>query len=192
MEDLRPPDSAGAGGWNTEALDQIMPQVYTELKRLAAYHLKNEKPNHTLSPTAIVHEVYLVLRKQHSLDMHERKYFLQLASSMMRRILVNYAKYRKRQKRGQGISEVPFSEIPEITLIQFEEEKVDVIALEEVLKRLELKDLRMGRIVELRFYGGMTFEEIAELLEISSRTAIRDWHFARTWLYKNLNGGGTK
>ncbi len=191
MDDLCLPNSNGKGElvWNTDALDQLLPQVYAELKRLAAYHLKNEKPNHTLSPTAVVHEVYLLLRKQHSLGVNDRNYFLQIASSMMRRILVNYAKYRKRIKRGNGISEIPLLEIQEITLVQFEENQVDVIELEEALKKLEKRDVRKAKIVELHFYGGLNFEEIADLLKVSNRTVMRDWRFARTWLYKQLNGG---
>lgn len=172
--------------WNTDALDELMPQVYTELKRLAGHHLKNERTNHTLSPTAVVHEVYILLRAQHSIDLNDRVYFLSLASTMMRRVLVNYAKNRKRKKRGEGIPKVSIDSIKEITLVQFEDNQVDFIELENALNQLTKRNKRQERIVELRFFGGLKNEEIAELMGISERTVIRDWKFAKTWLYKKL------
>ena len=169
-------------------VDHLVPLIYSELKRLAAYHLKNERPNHTLSPTELVHEVFLVLRKQHSLDFQDRKYVLTIASSIMRRVLVNYAKYRKRKKRGEGKEEVHLDDVGDITFVTFERSTIDVIVLEDALNRLAKLDPRQVRIVELRFYGGLTFDEIAEVLGISLRTVMREWKFARTWLYKEIAG----
>ncbi len=102
-------------------LDKLVPEVYAELKRLAAYHLHNERPNHTLRPTELVHEVYLLLHRQHSLDLNDRVYFLSVASSIMRRVLVNYAKHRKRKKRGEGRENLPLNALDEKTLIDFEQ-----------------------------------------------------------------------
>lgn len=165
-------------------LDNLIPEVYSELKRLAAYHLKSERPNHTLRPTELVHEVYLRLIKQHSLDLNDRARFVSLASTLMRRVLVNYANSRNRQKRGEGKEKVSLDEIEEKTLIDIEQNQVDVIALEEALTELEKRDRRQVKIVELYFFGGLTFQEIAGVLSISQRSVMRDWEFARAWLYK--------
>jgi len=171
-------------------LDKLVPEVYAELKRLAAYHLHNERPNHTLRPTELVHEVYLLLHKQHSLDVNDRVYFLSIASSIMRRVLVNYALRRKRKKRGEGRENLPLDALDENTLIDFEQNEVDVIALEEVLIELAKRDAQAVKVIELHFYGGLTFEEIARLLDVSLSTVMREWRFARNWLYRNLYGNG--
>jgi len=176
------------GEFGGKDLDNLIPEVYAELKRLAAYHLQNERPNHTLRPTELVHEVYLLLHKQHSLNLDDRDYFLSVASSIMRRVLVNYAVRRRRKKRGDGRENVPLDEIEIRTLIGFEQNEIDVIALEKVLLELGRRDARAVKIVEMHFYGGLTFEEIARLLKISLSTVMREWRFARNWLYQNLNG----
>ena len=176
------------GEFGGKDLDNLIPEVYAELKRLAAYHLQNERPNHTLRPTELVHEVYLLLHKQHSLNLDDRDYFLSVASSIMRRVLVNYAVRRRRKKRGDGRENVPLDEIEIRTLIGFEQNEIDVIALEKVLLELGRRDARAVKIVEMHFYGGLTFEEIARLLKISLSTVMREWRFARTWLFQNLNG----
>lgn len=173
--------------FDPEKLNEIVSKAYTELKRLAAYHLHNERPNHTLRPTELVHEVYLLLRKQHSLDLSDRVYFVSVASSIMRRVLVNYAKHRKRIKRGEGKEIFSLNEIKEKTLIGFEQIEVDVIALERALLELAKRDARAVKIVELHFYGGLDFEEIARVLDVSRSTVMREWRFARNWLYRNLN-----
>lgn len=169
-------------------LDKLIPEVYSELRRLAAYHLQNERPNHTLRPTELVHEAYLLLCKQHSLDVDDRVYFLYLASTTMRRVLVNHAKRRKRIKRRGGTENIPLDELSGKTLIGFEEDKVDVIALEKVLIKLAKGDAQAVKIIELYFYGGLTFDEIAQVLAVSLRTVMREWRFAKTWLYRELNG----
>lgn len=176
--------------FDAERLNELVSKVYTEMKRLAAYHLQNERPNHTLRPTELVHEVYVLLRKQHSLEFQDRVYFLSFASSIMRRVLVNYAKRRKRIKRGEGKENVLLDEIREKTLVEFGQTQVDVIALERVLLELAERDARAVKIVEMRFYGGLTFEEIACVLEISLSTVMREWRFARNWLFRNLSGSG--
>lgn len=167
-------------------LDKLVPEIYAELKRLAAYHLKSERPNHTLRPTELVHEVYLQLVNQHSLDLQDRVHFVSLASTMMRRVLVNYAKNRNRKKRGAGKENLPLEDVNEKTLIDVEQNQIDVIALEESLIELAKRDERQVKIVELHFYGGLTFEEISRVLEISPRSVMREWKFARSWLYRHL------
>ncbi len=175
---------------NGKDLDKLIPEVYAELKRLAAYHLHNERSNHTLRPTELVHEVYMLLHKQHSLDLNDRVYFLSIASTIMRRVLVNYAKWRRRKKRGEGKENIPLNALDEKTLIGFEQSEVDVIALEEVLVELANRDAQAVKIIELHFYGGLTFEEIARLLDVSLSTVMREWRFARNWLYRNLYENG--
>lgn len=173
-----------------DELDKLVCDVYSELKRLAAYHLHGERPNHTLRPTELVHEVYFILRNQHSLDLEDRSCFLSIASQIMRRVLVNYAIQRKRLKRGGDKEKIPFGLLDELTLIDFEKNQTDVLALEEALLTLKKRDPRQVRIVELYFYGGLTFQEIAEFLNISLRTVMREWKFARTWLFRQLHGEG--
>jgi RNA polymerase sigma factor (TIGR02999 family) len=180
-------EAALSGAFDAERLNAFITKVYTELRRLAAYHLQNERPNHTLRPTELVHEVYLLLRRQHSLDIDDRVYFLSIASSIMRRVLVNYAKHRKRLKRGEGKEDVPLDRIEEKTIIGFDKSEVDVIALERVLLELAERDARAVKIVEMHFYGGLTFEEIARILNVSLSTVMREWRFARNWLYRNLD-----
>lgn len=174
--------------FNKAALDDLLPQVYAELKRLAAFHLKNERPDHTLRPTALVHEVYLQLLKQHSLNFQDRAYFLSIASTMMRRILVNYAKHRGRKKRGAGNADVALITLNEKTFIEFKQDIFDLLELERALNELVRYDARQVKIIELYFYGGLTYAEIAEVLGISLRTVMREWRFAKTWLYRKLNG----
>ncbi len=172
--------------WNTDSLDKLLPRVYSELRRLAAYHLRNERANHTLTPTEIVHEVYMLLRKQHSLDLRDRKYFFAIASSIIRRLLVNYARSRKRMKRGGGKLVELTEDIKDVTLVEFEKKTIDIIALERALVKLGNRDEQLVRIVELRYFGGLTGEETAELLEISKSTVDRHWVFAKNWLYREL------
>ena len=174
-----------------EELNELVPKVYAELKRLAAYHMQNDRPNHTLRPTELVHEVYLLLHKQYSLDLNDRVYFLSIASSIMRRVLINYAIHRRRKKRGEGMENIPLDEIEEKTLIGFEQSEIDVIALEKALVELTRRDAQAVKIIEMHFYGGLTFEEIARLLGVSLSTAMREWRFARNWLYRNLNASGS-
>ena len=172
------------GRHDKRALDQMLPVVYEELHRLAVHYLSREGTGHTLQPTALVHEAYLRLVDQRRVDWRNRAQFLGVAASMMRRILVNNARERAAQKRGGGREQVTLS------LVESPSGRPDVelIALEDALKRLSQLDPRKGRVVELKFFGGLTIEEIAELLQISGATVEREWAFARAWLYDAIEG----
>lgn len=167
-------------------LDKLIPEIYAELKRLAAYYLRSERPNHTLQPTELVHEVYLQMLKQHSVDLDNRQQFIGLASLLMRRVLVDYAKSRNSLKRNSGKEKVSFDDIENKTIIEIEQNQIELLALDEVLNDLEKRDVRQVKIVEMHFFGGLTFQEIADILGISLRSVMRDWDFARSWLYRQL------
>ena len=166
------------------ALDQMLPAVYSELRRLAVHYLSQEPVGHTLQPTALVHEAYLRLIDQRQVDWRNRAQFLGLAGNMMRRILVNHARDRAAQKRGGGAAAVSLS------LVEAPAGRPDVelIALEDALQRLAALDERKSKVVELKFFGGLTIEEIAEVLQISGATVEREWAFARAWLYEAIEG----
>jgi len=168
----------------TAAPDQLLPIIYAELRRLAASYLRRERPGHTLQPTALVHEAYVRLLDQRKVDWSNRAQFMGLAAVMMRRILVNHARDRVAQKRGGGAEHVPLTLVGEgIGAVE-----VNVLDLHEALERLNQTDARKGRIVELKFFGGLTTEEIADMLGISAATVERDWKFARAWLYGAISG----
>ena len=175
--DRRPGDKQG--------LDQLLPAVYDELHRLAARHLGREATGHTLQPTELVNEVYLRLVDQRRVDWRNRAQFLGLAANMMRRVLVNHARDRGAQKRGGNGQQISLS------LLESPHGRpdVDLIALEEAMHRLAALDDRKSRVVELKFFGGLTTEEIGEVLRISGATVEREWAFARAWLYDALDGG---
>jgi len=167
-----------------EALDRVLPLVYGELRRLAAGYLSREGVGHTLQPTALVHEAYLRLVDQRQVDWRNRAQFLGIAASMMRRILVNHARDRVAAKRGGDAERVSLSlvETPSGGA------DVDLIALEDALGRLAALDARKAQVVELKFFGGLTVEEIAEVLQVSGATVEREWSFARAWLYDAIEG----
>jgi RNA polymerase sigma-70 factor, ECF subfamily len=171
------------------ALDSMLPVVYQELHRLAVRYLSREDPGHTLQPTALVHEAYLRLIDQRRVDWRNRAQFIGLAAGMMRRILVNHARDRSARKRGgANIQQVSLS------LVEAPSGRPDVelIALEDALERLARLDPRKAQVVELKFYGGLTIAEIAEVAQISEATVEREWSFARAWLYDAIEGtGGT-
>jgi RNA polymerase sigma-70 factor, ECF subfamily len=169
-------------------LDQIMPLVYRELRRLAQAHLRRERPDHTLQPTALVHEVYLRLAAQHRIDGTAGPIFLALASRMMRRILVDYATRRNAQKRVAGLKRVPLEDQLQVT----GHKTVDVIDLDRALTRLSQIDSRQGQMVELRFFGGLTIEETATVLDVSTPTVEREWATARLWLARRLDQGSAR
>jgi RNA polymerase sigma-70 factor, ECF subfamily len=175
------------GGSDRGALDQMLPVVYSELRRLAVHYLSHEPVGHTLQPTALVHEAYLRLIDQRQADWRNRAQFLGLAAGMMRRILVNHARDRRARKRGGGAERVSLS------LIEAPSGRPDVelIALEDALERLAALDQRKSRVVELKFFGGLTIEEIAEVLQVSRATVEREWSFARAWLYDAIGGEDT-
>ena len=163
------------------ALGRLIPIVYKELRRLAAHHMKQERPSHTLQATALVHEAFLRLAGQKQPDWRDRVHFLAVASQVMRNLLVDHARARRRVKRGGGC-ELQLDEA--LTLAAFESE--EVLALEEALERLSRIDPRQERIVELRYFGGLSVEEVATVLGISARTVKREWQMARAWLYAEV------
>lgn len=172
-----------AGNGDERALDGMLPQVYDELRRLARHYVSRERPGHTLQPTALVHEVYMRLIDQRRVDWRNRAQFLGLAANMMRRILVNHARDRAAGKRGGQARKVSLS-LAEPT----PGPAVDVMALHVALDRLAAIDARKARVVELKFFGGLTTEEIGGVLEVSVATVEREWSFARAWLYDQVEG----
>ena len=174
------------GAGDRQALDQMLPLVYEELHRLAALYLSRERPDHTLQPTALVNEAYLRLINQRSVDWRNRAQFLGVAASLMRRILVNHARDRAAGKRAGSQERVSLS-LVELSSSAAAPD-VDLIALEDALDRLAVLDARKARVVELRFFGGLSMDEIAEVLEISRATVEREWSFARAWLYDAIEG----
>lgn len=162
-------------------IDAVMPALYTELRRLAQACLARERPDHTLQPTALVHEAYLRLASQYNLDWSCKAQVMGLAATMMRRILVNYSQTRSALKRDGGIR-VPLDE----ALEQIEGGDLDVQQIDSALSRLGEVDPRQERIVELRFFSGLTVEETASTLELSPATVKREWRTARLWLLREL------
>jgi RNA polymerase sigma factor (TIGR02999 family) len=168
------------------ALEQLTPLVYSELHRLAHRYLGRERKGHTLQTTALVHEAYLRLIDQKEVRWQNRAHFFAIAAQMMRRILVDYARSRNVAKRGGGTQQVSLDEAMEVS----DERAADVIALDEALKSLSDLDQRKSRIIELRFFGGLSIEETAEVLGVSPGTVMRDWTFAKAWLQREINRGG--
>lgn len=160
------------------ALDVLLPLVYDELKRVASRQLANERPNHTLQATALVHEAYLRLIEQHSVDWRNRAHFFSIAAEMMRRILVNYAINRQAKKRGEGETLLSIDEVLSFP----NKQNLDLVLLDESLNKLSELDELQARIVEMRFFAGLTIEEIAAVLSISESTVKREWRSAKAWL----------
>ena len=166
-----------------EAADSLMPFVYDELRRQARGYLRRERGNHTLQTTGLVHEAFLRLVDQRDVTWQNRAHFFGIASQMMRRILVNYAVSRSRSKRGGGVIQITLDEtIPG----QSNENDEQLIALDQALTRLEQLDDRQARIVEMRYFTGLSIEETAEVLSISPATVKREWTMARAWLRSEL------
>jgi RNA polymerase sigma-70 factor (ECF subfamily) len=165
------------------SLDELIPIVYDELRRLARHYLKNERAGHSLQPTALVHEVYLRLIGQKNVQWKNRAHFFSVAAQMMRRILIDHAKGLQRNKRGAGAIKLSLDEV----IILSDGDAPDMIALDEALTKLSIIDARKSRVVELRYFGGMSVEETAEILGISHKTVMREWAMARAWLYRELS-----
>jgi RNA polymerase sigma factor (TIGR02999 family) len=165
-----------------EAFDRLYEHVYDTLRQIAHDRLRRHRPGDTLGTTALVHEAYLKLIDQNRAGLRDRGHFLALASRAMRFILVDYARTRTRQKRGGGLPDVPLDAVQ----IAADERAEHLLALADGLEALSGVSTRLGQIVELRFFGGLTFEEIAEALEISVPTAKRDWARARSWLLRAM------
>lgn len=171
------------------ALDTLLPLVYDELHRQAHRYLRGERRgSHTLQTTALINEAYLRLIGQKSVEWQNRAHFFALAANMMRRILVDYAKTRHRAKRGGNDKDLPLENALTVAAETTSEAvKIDLIALDSALDRLAAKDERLARIVELRYFSGLTVEETAKVLKISEMTVKRDWNVARAWLHKEIN-----
>jgi RNA polymerase sigma-70 factor, ECF subfamily len=168
---------------NEEALHHLVPLVYEELRRMASEHLRSAGPGQTMLTTDLVHESFLKLIGSRNLSWQNRLHFFSIAATSMRQIIVDHARARHAGKRGGNSVRIPLAD-----WLPSDDQSLDDIAeLDEALCALEKTDARSARIVELRFFGGLTNEEIAELLNLSARTVIRDWEFARAWLYRFLN-----
>lgn len=173
----------GWGKGDKEALDRLLPIVYDELRRQAARYLRKERVGHTLQTTALIHEAYLRLIDQRNVHWQNRAHFFGIAGQLMRRILVDHARTKKRLKRGGSDVRVSLTE----ATATLKGQDLDVVALDEALTRLEQIDAQQGKIVELRFFSGLTVEETAEALGISTGTVKRDWSMARAWLHREIS-----
>jgi RNA polymerase sigma factor (TIGR02999 family) len=166
------------------ALDELIPLVYQELRRIAARARRRERAHDTLQTTALVHEAYLRLVDQRNVHWQNRAHFFAVAAQAMRRLLVDRARRRRAAKRGAGAEVVSLTEIPDLPAVA----RLDVLALDEALTRLAELDPRQSRIVELLCYGGLTVDETAEVLRVSERTVHREWAVAKAWLYRVMQG----
>jgi RNA polymerase sigma-70 factor (ECF subfamily) len=169
-----------AGG-HQDAASELIPVIYQELHRLAARHLRHERPDHTLQPTALVNEAYIKLVAQRN-DWQSRAHFVAVASNLMRRILVDYARRNLRAKRGAGNAKMSLDEV----FLVAPDRPDKMLVLDESLTRLEKMDGRQARIIELRYFGGLTVDEVAKILDLSPTTVRREWTSAKAWLYGEL------
>jgi RNA polymerase sigma factor (TIGR02999 family) len=165
-----------------DALDRLLPEIYGELRRLAASYLRRERLDHTLQPTALVHEAFLRLVDQRAVRWQNRAHFFGIAAQAMRRILVDHARGRVAGKRGAGERPLPIDD----AIVFAEMPSAEILALDDALTRLAAVDPRQSRVVELRFFGGLTMEETAEVMGISPATVGREWTVAKAWLYAEL------
>ena len=170
-----------------EALDDLMPIVYADLRRVAAGYMRHEAAGHALQPTALVHETYVRLVDQKQVKWRNRAHFFGVAAGMMRRILVDQARRRRAEKRGGGWERVTLAGVEAAA---DSHKEIDVLALDEALERLAEFDPQQERIVELRYFGGLTIEETAEVVGISAATVVREWTIAKAWLRADLTRSG--
>ena len=170
------------GKGNREAESKLIPLVYNELRRMADRYMRREREDHTLQTTALVHEAYFKLVEQHSVNWQSRAHFFGIAAQVMRRVLIDHARGHVRDKRGGGQQNVPLDE----ALIYSPERSSAFIELDRALDHLAALDARQAKIVELRFFGGLTVEEVADILAISPKTVKRDWSVAKAWLHGEL------
>jgi len=168
---------------NKTALDRLMPLVDRELHRLARHYMQQERPGHTLQTTALVNEAYLKLIDQRQVHWKNRAHFFALCAQLMRRILVDHARRRKYAKRGGDARRISLDEVIAVSPAR----SADLIALDDALQQLAAIDARKGKVVEMRFFGGLSVEETAEALGVSPLTVKRDWKMAKAWLYNSLN-----
>ncbi len=172
------------GAGDEEALQKLTPLVYRELHRAARHYMAGERSGHTLQATALINEVYLRLIDARHMDWQNRAHFLAVCAQLMRRILTDFARSRRYQKRGGGAAPMPLDE----ALVVGSQPDSNLVALDDALKRLTLVDERKGRVVELRFFGGLDVKETAEVLKVSNETVMRDWKLAKVWLLRDLSG----
>jgi RNA polymerase sigma factor (TIGR02999 family) len=173
-------------GGDKAALEELMPLVYGELKRLAGSYLRRERQDHTLQSAALVNEAYMRLVDQSQVRWQNKSHFFGIAAQMMRRILVDHARGHKAAKRGAGMELLELNE----AVAQAQKQSIDLLGLDEALKTLEKMDAQQSRIIELRFFGGLSIEETAEVLKISPATVKRDFAAARAWLYRAVTTRG--
>ena len=173
----------GSGQGDKDALDKLMPVVYDELRRQAARYLRREQAGHTLQTTALIHEAYVRLVDQRNVQWQNRAHFFGIAAQMMRRILVDHARGKRRAKRGGSDVKVSLAD----ATIPVKERDLDVVALDEALTRLAQIDEQQSRVVELRFFSGLTVEETAQVMGISPATVKRDWSMAKAWLHREIS-----
>ena len=174
------------GEWrhgDAAAMDRLMPLVYAELKEIAGRYFRRENPGHTLQPTAVVHEAFVRLMQQTSVDYESRAHFLAMAATMMRRVLIDHAKVARAQRRGGGADAV----LLEDSMALSKDKTVDTLIIDEALAELEKLDPEQAKIVELRFFGGLSVEETAEVTKLSTATVKRYWRSARAFLLKRLS-----
>jgi len=172
------------GHGDQAALDRLMPLVYEDLRRIAKRNMARERPGHTLQTTALVNEVYLRLVDERKVSWQDRAHFFAICARTMRRILVDFARSRRYQKRGGGEEPISLEE----SLVLSGRPGADLLALDEALSGLAALDPRKSQVIELRFFGGLSVEETAEALKISPETVMRDWKTAKAWLYRELGG----
>ena len=175
--------------WNNgdrEALDQVMPLIYEELRKMARRYMRQQNRGHTLQTTALIHEAYLRMVKQPEKHFQNRTHFFGVAAQAMRHILVDYARARHAGKRGGGIRPVSLEEAALVS----RERAGELVAFDEALKKLEELSQRQSRVVELRYFGGLTVDETATVLKVSPETVMRDWTMAKTWLHRALSPAG--
>jgi RNA polymerase sigma factor (TIGR02999 family) len=173
------------GDGDRKAMDELLPLVYDELHRQAHRFLRRERNGHTLQTTALIHEAYLNVVGQKCITLQNREHFFAISANVMRRILVNYANARHRQKRGGSAENL---ELNDSILIATKSREFDLLALDEALTRLAKMDRQQAKIVELRYFGGLTIEQTADVLGISPATIKRDWKLTKAWLYRELSG----
>lgn len=164
------------------ALDELLPLVEKELHRIAHYQIRRLNPGNTLQTTALINETYIKLVDQNQVQWQNRAHFFGIAATIMRRILLNYVRDQRRLKRGGGAMQVSLSEVTVISM----EKTHELLALDDALKRLALHDERKSKVIELRFFGGLSIEETAEVLKVSQITVMRDWNMAKAWLAREI------
>lgn len=177
---------AAWGKGDEDALNNLVQVVYPELRRIARQHLARQLPDHSLESAALANEAYLKLIRAHGIRCENRTHFFALCAQMIRRILVDHARKRRYSKRGGGAEQVALEE----TVLGARAQGVEVLALDDALTSLAKIDPRKGRVVELRYFGGLTVEETAEILQVSPETVLRDWKMAKTWLFRELARAG--